>query len=83
MLPAKNNMLRALDSPSVLPVVRLKNPGLHPLIYRKRLTRVDREAKAGDIVEVRDESDTLAGYGLFNPKSELALRMLSRGEKSP
>jgi 23S rRNA (cytosine1962-C5)-methyltransferase len=76
-------MLRLLDPPVEIPVVRLKNPGLHPLIYRKRLTRVDREAKAGDLVEVRDEVGEVAGYGLFNSKSELALRMLNRGEKAP
>jgi len=34
-------------------------------------------------VEVRDEQDQRVGYGLFNPKSELALRMLSRGDELP
>jgi 23S rRNA (cytosine1962-C5)-methyltransferase len=66
-----------------LAAVWLKSVGLHPLIYRKRIARVDREAEAGDLVEVRDGDGQRAGYGLYNPKSELALRMLSRGEEPP
>ncbi len=76
-------MQRPLELPDELPKIWLKNPGLHPLIYRKRLTRVDRDARPGDLVEVRDDGNQLAGYGLFNPKSELILRMLSRGEDAP
>jgi len=73
----------SLQPPAQLPAVWLKTVGLHPLLYRKRIARVDREAKAGDVVEVRDEEGQLAGYGLYNPKSELALRMLSRGPRLP
>ena len=40
-------------------------------------------AKAGDLVEVLDEQAQRVGYGLFNPKSELSLRMLSRGDALP
>ena len=38
--------------------------------------------RPGDLVEVRDGDGELAGYGLYNPKSELALRMLSRAERA-
>jgi 23S rRNA (cytosine1962-C5)-methyltransferase len=75
-------MPRSLVPDSELPRVLLKSAGLHPLIYRKRLARVDRPAGPGDLVEVHDESGRI-GFGLFNPKSELALRMLSRGEDVP
>lgn len=75
-------MPRSLQPDPELPSVWLKSAGLHPLIYRKRLARVDRQAGPGDLVEVHDESGRV-GYGLFNPKSELALRMLSRGEDAP
>src|SRR5262245_16247407 len=76
-------MQRSLTPDAHLPAVRLKSAGLHPLVYRKRIERADREAAAGDLVEVRDADGQRVGYGLFNPKSELALRMLSRGDELP
>jgi 23S rRNA (cytosine1962-C5)-methyltransferase len=76
-------MQRSLHPDAHLPAVRLKSAGLHPLVYYKRLAQVDREAAAGDLVEVLDADRQRVGYGLFNPKSELALRMLSRGDDLP
>jgi 23S rRNA (cytosine1962-C5)-methyltransferase len=76
-------MHRSLQPDSRLPTVILKSAGLHPLVYRKRIARVDRNAGIGDLVEVCDQDGQRAGYGLFNPKSELALRMLSRGDELP
>ena len=76
-------MARSLQLESRLPRVWLKSAGLHPLIYRKRMARVDREAAAGDIVEVLDGDGGRVGFGLYNSKSELALRMLSRGDEVP
>ena len=73
-------MQRSLQPDARLPFVVLKSAGLHPLVYRKRIARVDREAAAGDLIEVRDEEGQRVGFGLYNPKSELALRMLSRGD---
>src|SRR4051794_40909735 len=76
-------MQRSLQPDARLPAVWLKSVGLHPLVYRKRLMPVDPDAAAGDLVEVRDADGQRAGYGLFNPKSELALRMVSRGDEPP
>jgi 23S rRNA (cytosine1962-C5)-methyltransferase len=76
-------MQRALAIEKNLSSVRLKSAGLHPLIYRKRIDHVDRGAKAGDLVKVHDADGKHIGYGLYNPKSELALRMLSRGAEPP
>src|SRR5436190_7815334 len=75
-----DEMQRSLQPDARLPFVVLKSAGLHPLVYRKRIARVDREAAAGDLIEVRDEEGQRVGFGLYNPKSELALRMLSRGD---
>ena len=72
-----------IDDAGRLPAVRLKSAGLHPLVYRKRIGQVDRGAKQGDLVEVLDQDSRRVGYGLFNPKSELTLRMLSRGDDLP
>src|SRR5438067_8098360 len=76
-------MQRSLEPDARLPSVMLKTVGLHPLIYRKRILKVDRDADAGDLVEVLDAEGQRAGFGLYNPKSELALRLLSRGEEVP
>lgn len=76
-------MQRTLETDDHLPQVVLKSAGLHPLIYRKRITRADRDAKAGDLVEVIAAEGERAGYGIYNPKSELTLRMLSRGGEAP
>ena len=76
-------MRRTLDPDERLPVVTLKSLGLHPLIYRKRIARVDRGVGVGDLVEVRNDDSLRAGFGIYNPKSELALRVLSRGDELP
>src|SRR5262245_66682400 len=76
-------MQRSLEPDTDPPSVRLKTVGLHPLIYRKRILKVDRRAQVGDLVEVRDSDGQRSGYGIFNPKSELSLRMLSRGDELP
>ncbi len=72
--------LRLADDP--LPRVVAKSVGLHPLLYRKRIERIDRESRPGDLVAVYAE-DRLAGYGLVNPKAEIAVRMLSWGDQPP
>lgn len=74
---------RSLVLGTRLPSLQVKSAGPHPLVYRKRIDRVDRDARAGDIVEVRDAENNRVGYGLYNPKAELALRMLSRGDAIP
>ncbi len=74
---------RPLSLPSKLPGVQAKSVGLHPLIYRKRIERVDLDVAPGDLVEVYGPDGNLAGYGLYNPKAELALRMLSGAGELP
>jgi 23S rRNA (cytosine1962-C5)-methyltransferase len=72
------NYSRSLTPDSALPSVQLRSVGPHPLLYRKRIARVDRDARPGDLVEVQDGEGSRVGFGLYNPKAELALRMLSR-----
>src|SRR4051812_40647896 len=73
----------SLAADSRLPAVTLRTVGLHPLIYRKRILKVDRSATAGDLVEVRDADGRTAGFGLYNPRAELALRMLTWDDQPP
>jgi 23S rRNA (cytosine1962-C5)-methyltransferase len=75
--------MKSLQPPDRLPAVQLKSLGLHPLIYRKRIARVDRGASAGDLVEVHNEEGQHVAYGLYNPKAELALRILSGADELP
>lgn len=65
----------AVDGAASIPVVYVKNRINQPLLYRKRVGRVER-AKAGDMVAVYTEREELIGYGLYNPRSEIAVRML-------
>jgi 23S rRNA (cytosine1962-C5)-methyltransferase len=63
--------------------VFLKTPTGHPLVYRKRVARVDAAAKAGDWVAVYHGEQELLGYGLYNPRSEIAVRLLRWGPDLP
>ncbi|MCA9105504.1 MAG: class I SAM-dependent rRNA methyltransferase [Planctomycetales bacterium] len=48
----------------------------HPSIFRKRLVTVDPTARPGDWVKVETEEGEHLGFGLFNPKSEIAIRLV-------
>lgn len=76
---------RTLDLPADQPLPRVvaKSVGLHPLLYRKRIEQVDPSARAGDLVAVYDPENRLTGFGLFNPKAEIAVRMLTLGPEPP
>jgi 23S rRNA (cytosine1962-C5)-methyltransferase len=58
---------------------RLRNG--HPWIYKSDLARID--AAAGDTVQVIDSRGHQAGFALFSDRSEIALRMFSRGAEPP
>lgn len=64
----------------MLPEIRLKVrvQGRHPLFYRKMIRKPDRPLPAGGPVFVRDKNGRPVGTGFYNPRTELALRMLAR-----
>jgi 23S rRNA (cytosine1962-C5)-methyltransferase len=72
----------AVDPAGEIPAVVVRAATWHPLIYRKRIDRCD-GAKAGDLVAVYGPNNTILGYGLYNPRSELAVRMLFHGADLP
>ncbi|MBC7853499.1 MAG: class I SAM-dependent rRNA methyltransferase [Pirellulaceae bacterium] len=82
--PSPTNQPRslALDA-SFLATVTVKSVGLHPLLYRKRIELVERDIAPGDIVRVMDTEGRHAGYGMYNPRAELALRMLCDASTLP
>ena len=50
----------------------------HPWIYRSDVVEVD--AVGGDLVRVIGPRQRIVGYALFSDQSQIAIRMLSRGE---
>ena len=52
----------------------------HPWIYRTDVVEVD--AAGGDLVQVVGPRHRVIGYALFSDRSQIAIRMLSRGEPS-
>jgi 23S rRNA (cytosine1962-C5)-methyltransferase len=73
----------AADPAAPLPRVRVKSLSLNPTVYRKRIEEVERTARPGDLVAVHDADERLLGYGLYNPKSEIAVRMIRFDSELP
>lgn len=73
----------AADPSKPLPAVFLRTPTWHPIIYRKRVAKVDASAKAGDLVAVYTGEQELLGYGIYNSRSEIAVRMVRLGRELP
>ncbi len=76
---------RPLDPEADLPVVAIRASGQHPFVYRKmtigpagRLRPRD-----GDLVRVVDRDGIPLGFGLWNARSQINVRMLSRGHEPP
>ena len=80
-VPAQRGL--ALDPGAPLLTVVAKSVGPHPLLYRKRIERFDRHIQPGDLVRVMDTEGNQSGYGIFNPKAELALRMVCDARSTP
>src|SRR5262245_20822540 len=68
---------RALPSHGKLPGVHLRSVRLHPHLFRKLIDRADPEAQPGDLVAVHTPQGTLLGHGLYNPRAEIAVRILN------
>jgi 23S rRNA (cytosine1962-C5)-methyltransferase len=66
-----------------LPGVIVKSPTWHPFYYRKRIDRVDSAARPGDLVAVSQPNGELLGYGIYNSRAEIGVRMLKLGPERP
>jgi 23S rRNA (cytosine1962-C5)-methyltransferase len=62
-----------------LPVVRLSTERVsrHPWVYRKMVRPTRGAVAPGTLVEVQTREGAFAGRGIFNPRSEIALRILT------
>lgn len=77
---------RPLDEPGELPTVAIRAPGHHPFVYKKMLAGPvgDLRPRDGDLVRVVDAREgRLIGHGLYNGRSQIAVRILKRGEAPP
>ncbi|MBK8976923.1 MAG: class I SAM-dependent rRNA methyltransferase [Planctomycetes bacterium] len=57
--------------------------GRHPWFYRKMVRRPAAPIPAGSAVRVHDRNGRFVGLGFYNPRTELALRMLTRADGDP
>ena len=71
------------DFGHALPKVYVKSPTGHPYIYRKRIARFDASLRPGDLAAVCVDRGTAFAYGLFNPRAEIAVRLLRWGTDPP
>lgn len=59
-----------------IPAIHVKNRTRHPILYRKQIARIE-HARPGDLVAVyTDGHPEPLGYGVYNPRSEMSVRML-------
>ena len=60
-----------------------KGPVWHPFLFRKQLGDFDSTARPGDLVEVVSSAGVTQGFGLFNPRAEMTVRLLRTGVHRP
>lgn len=72
----------AADRGLRLPEVRLRSSTWNPIIYRKRIDYAD-PVPPGALVKVVAGTGDLVGYGFYNSRAEISLRMLSFGPDLP
>lgn len=67
----------------VLPTVklRIRVTGRHPRFFRKQVLKPEHTISPGSLVYVLDKQGRAVGTGFYNPRSVLALRMLTRGKE--
>lgn len=62
-----------------IPWIKLRSAGSGPTVFKRMIGEAEGRAKAGDIVAVYDKSGAPYGVALYNPRSLIALRLLTRG----
>ena len=53
----------------------------HPWVYANALERVEGDAAPGDVVSLHDHDGKLIGRGLYNPRSQIPVRLLTRRDE--
>jgi Predicted SAM-dependent methyltransferases len=66
-----------LSDPDSIPVARISSPTRSSTVFRKRIAEIDSKARHGDLVRVETLEGEAVGYGLWNPRAEATIRILS------
>src|SRR4051794_5825093 len=76
---------RPLEPGAELPVVAIRSAGHHPFVYRKMVVGPlgAPRPRDGDLVRVVDRDRRPVGFGLWNGRSQIALRLLEHGDQPP
>ena len=76
---------RTLDAPASHPTVAVRSAGHHPFVYRKMVIGPVGPVRPrdGDMVRVVDREGLPLGYGLWNARSQINLRILASGVDAP
>ena len=73
------------DSPGRIVLCRGKARPLwfgHPWVYANAVERLEGEAAAGDVVSLVDHDGRFIGRGIFNPRSQIPVRLLTRKDEA-
>ena len=76
---------RSLDAPNFVPTVAVRSAGHHPFVYRKMVIGPVGPVRPrdGDMVRVVDRDGLPIGFGLWNARSQINLRILAGGVETP
>ncbi len=76
---------RTLDAPASPPTVAVRSAGHHPFVYRKMVIGPvgPIRPRDGDLVRVVDRDGLPIGFGLWNARSQINLRLLAPGVEVP
>lgn len=66
---------------SAVPSVSIKTYSFHPSIWPKMIGEASSDARSGDLVEVLDKDGATFGWGFYNPRSNMPLRIVRHGEE--
>ena len=76
---------RSLEPPEKPPTVAVRSAGHHPFVYKKMIIGPVGPVRPrdGDLVRVVDRDGLPLGFGLWNARSQIQLRLLSPGVDTP
>ena len=76
---------RGLDVEGALPTVRVRSPGLHTFIFKKMVVGPEPGPRPndGDLIRVIDRDGVPLGFGLWNARSQIPVRLIVRGTTPP
>ena len=66
-----------------IPDMEVRAPTPHPFLFRRRLGQYPQHSRPGDVLRLTTSTGQPIGYGLFNPRAEIAVRQLTNGLEMP